>query len=271
VDEDRATDLPAAALSESAERVLTRLRSHGASFAADLSSACGIDEGELRTALRDLVAAGCVSSDGFAGLRAIVEHAPVREAGRLRGFDHAGRWFALRRAEGAGGDVAERADALTTIAWVLLHRYGVVFRRLLARETSGVTWRELARIYRRLEARGEIRGGRFVSGVSGEQFALPEAVERLREVRRSDPDGRLITISAADPLNLTGVLSADDRVRAAASTRLVYRNGVAIMAMEGDLLRPLTSMDPELARDAAAAAAGRRVPVVTGYVGRISG
>ena len=100
-------------------------------------------------------------------------------------------------------------------------------------------WRELARVYRRLEARGEIRGGRFVGGMSGEQFALPDAVERLRETRRSGADERLITISAADPLNLTGIITPGDRIRVAAGNRIVYRNGVPVAAMEGDMLRTL--------------------------------
>ena len=96
----------------------------------------------------------------------------------------------------------------------LLRRYGIVFRRLLAREANVAPWRELTRVYRRLEARGEIRGGRFVSGMSGEQFALADAVERLREIRRTPPDGRCLVISAADPLNLAGIVTAGDRVRA---------------------------------------------------------
>ena len=108
-------------------------------------------------------------------------------------------------------------------AWTLLRRYGVVFRRLLARETNVVTWRELTRVYRRLEARGEIRGGRFVSGLSGEQFALPEAVEQLREVRRRRHDGEPIVISTADPLNLAGIVTAGDRLRAAGRNRVAYR------------------------------------------------
>ena len=145
----------------------------------------------------------------------------------------------------------------------------MLFRRVLARETTDVPWRELSRVCRRLEARGEIRGGRFVSGMSGEQFALPEAVERLREVRRSAPDDRLIAISAADPLNLTGIITPGDRIRASAANRVVYRNGVAVAAMEGDMIRVLTDVDPAIAGDVAAAAAGRRVPVVSGYVGRI--
>ena len=141
---------------------------------------------------------------------------------------------------------------------------------MLAREANAAPWRELTRVYRRLEARGEIRGGRFVSGMSGEQFALPEAVERLREVRRSAPDGRLIAISAADPLNLTGIVTAGERVRAVAASRIVYRDGIALAAMEGDYLRPLTSaVDPDLSGDIATLLAGRRVPaVVAGYIGR---
>jgi ATP-dependent Lhr-like helicase len=159
----------------------------------------------------------------------------------------------------------------------------VIFRRLLTRESLDVPWRELARVYRRLEARGEIRGGRFVTGMSGEQFALPDAVQRLREVRRSAAGDRLITISGADPLNLVGIISGEggvpgahacapgcqERIRASASTRIVYRNGVVVAAMEGDMLRTFGDLDPEIAADAAAAAAGRRVPVIAGYVGRL--
>jgi ATP-dependent Lhr-like helicase len=222
-------------------------------------AACDLNEDEMRAAIGELVVAGLVSSDGFAGLRVILRSSrpPTRSAS-------AGRWFALRGKR----EETVRAAAVETWAWTLLRRYGVIFRRLLARETADVPWRDLARIYRRLEARGEIRGGRFVSGMSGEQFALPEAVDRLREVRRSAPDGRLMTISAADPLNLTGILSSDDRIRTSAANRIVYRHGVAIAAMEGDFLRVLATVEREIATEAAAAAAGRRVPVLSGYVGR---
>jgi ATP-dependent Lhr-like helicase len=120
-------------------------------------------------------------------------------------------------------------------ARVLLKRYGVVFRRMLVREANAAPWRDLVRAYRRLEARGEIRGGRFVSGMSGEQFALPDAVERLREVRRTPLDDRLIVISAADPLNLVGIVTAGERVRAVAAARVGYRNGVPV---ELPVMRP---------------------------------
>jgi ATP-dependent Lhr-like helicase len=237
--------------------VLDRLRSRGASFIYDLASACTLTVDEVRSALAELVAAGCVSCDGPAGLRRIIG-APSTTAGHSEG-----RWFAL------GAPATPRAAAVETMAWTLLRRYGVVFRRVLAREAAGVPWRELTSIYRRLEARGEIRGGRFVSGMSGEQYASPEAVERLREVRRSAPDNRLVTISAADPLNLTGIITPGDRIRISSGNRVVYRNGVPVAAMEGDMLRTLAELEPAIAAEAAAAAAGRRVPVLSGYVGRL--
>jgi ATP-dependent helicase Lhr and Lhr-like helicase len=150
----------------------------------------------------------------------------------------------------------------------LLKRYGIVFRRLLTREPNAAPWRELARVYRRLEARGEIRGGRFVNGMSGEQFALPEAVQRLREIRREKGDGSLIVISAADPLNLTGIITADERIRTVAATRIAWRGGVAVSVMEGDYVRPLVSLDESEAMHAAAVLAGRRVAASSGWVGR---
>jgi ATP-dependent Lhr-like helicase len=140
---------------------------------------------------------------------------------------------------------------------------------MLTREPGAAPWRDLARRYRTLEARGEIRGGRFVTGLSGEQFALPEAVERLREVRRTAADGRVVTISAADPLNLAGIITAGERVRAQTSTRIAYCDGVPIAVLEGDFVRPLTDVPPAVASQVATALAGRPVPpVISGYVGR---
>jgi ATP-dependent Lhr-like helicase len=105
--------------------------------------------------------------------------------------------------------------------------------------------------------------------MSGEQFALPEAVERLREIRRADASGRLLVISGADPLNLVGILTVGERIRAIGSTRIVYRDGVPLAALEGDYVRPLMEIPPALAGDVANALAGRRVPpVVRGYIGR---
>ena len=150
----------------------------------------------------------------------------------------------------------------------LLRRWGVMFRDLLAREALAPPWRDLLVELRRMEARGEIRGGRFVTGMSGEQFALPEAVDRLREVRREGPDGRLVVINACDPLNLAGILDAGERIRAIATNRIAYRDGVPVSVMEGDYLRPLAEIDSTIAMEAATALAGRRVPVASGFVGR---
>jgi ATP-dependent Lhr-like helicase len=262
--------------------VLLHLRTHGASFANEIAAACKLTDEELRVAIADLVAAGAVSSDGFEGLRAIVGATPNHSPARRNRASASGRWFAVRdpgsRIRDPLGSALESRipnpesqslAAIETFAWTLLRRYGVIFRRLLATEAIDVPWRELARVYRRLEARGEIRGGRFVTGMSGEQFALSDAVERLREIRRSTPDDRLIVISGADPLNLTGVITGETRVRASGANRVVYRNGVPVAAMEGDLLRTFAELEPELAADAAAAAAGRRVPVISGFVGRL--
>ena len=220
-------------LSERSQQALDTLRTHGASFARDL--------GDDTEALDELLNAGLITSDGFIGRR------PER----------AGRWSILT------ADI-DREEAVETQARALLKRYGVIFRRLLTREPNAAPWRALARVYRRLEARGEIRGGRFVTGMSGEQFALPEAVTHLREIRRTPADGRLTVISACDPLNLIGILTSTDRIRAIAGTRIAYRDGIPVAVMEGDFLRPFDQPDIE----AAAALAGRRVPVAAGFVGR---
>ena len=243
--------------------VVASLRGHGASFTRDLGRSTGMDEASLSSAIVTLVSRGLVTSDSFAGARAILRRLKQPTSFDPR-HDFTGRWSAAPSSSSSTWE-----EAVGTQARALLERYGVVFRRLLGRETNSATWRELTRVYRRLEARGEIRGGRFVTSVSGEQFALPAAVERLREVRRAGPDGRLITISAADPLNLTGVLTPGDRIRAVTSTRIAYRDGVAVAALEGDYLRPLTPVDTAAGGDIATALAGRRVPAVTsGFVGR---
>jgi len=221
----------------------------------------------VRTGLAELVSAGLVASDGFGGLRALLRAAGARVAAPSGRPHVAGRWSLV-----ADADDGSRDAAVETQARALLRRYGVVFRRLLAREANVAPWRELTRVYRRLEARGELRGGRFVSGMSGEQFALPDAVQRLREVRRTPADGRSLVISGADPLNLAGIVTAGDRVRAVAATRVLYRDGVPLAAMEGDYVRPLIAMAdvaPELAAEVATTLAGRPLPAITsGYIGR---
>src|SRR5205814_5507532 len=113
-------------------------------------------------------------------------------------------------------------------------RYGVVFRRLVQRESLLAPWRDIMRVYRRLEARGEIRGGRFVGGFSGEQYALPEAIGLLRSTRREQGADELIAVSGADPLNLVGILTPDEAAPAITTHRVLYRDGVPIVATEGE-------------------------------------
>src|SRR5205823_14610985 len=174
------------------------------------------------------------------------------------GAAHAGRWSLLA----SDPPAVLRESAVEAQAWALLRRYGVVFRRVLAREANAAPWRELARVYRRLEARGEIRGGRFVSGMSGEQFALAGAVERLREVRRTPHDGRLLAISAADPLNLAGIVTAGERIRAAGRNRLVYRDGVPLAVLEGEVVRQLAPVDAAITADMSRVLHSRRSPLL---------
>jgi ATP-dependent Lhr-like helicase len=250
-------------LNEPARRVFDVLRQRGALFLREIAAGCAMDSGGAAAALGDLVAAGLVTSDGFAGVRALL-HAGRRPAAKDSRAASAGRWSALD----SSSLTCSFDEALEVQAWSLLRRYGVIFRRMLLRESNAAPWRDLARVYRRLEARGEIRGGRFVSGMSGEQFALPDAVERLREVRRTARDGRLLAISAADPLNLTGVLSEGDRIRAVASNRIVYQDGIPVAALEGDYLRPLATIAETMAAEVATVAAGRRMPATSsGYIG----
>jgi ATP-dependent Lhr-like helicase len=249
-----------APLTDAAARVLSTVDARGAMFFRDLAAAAELDDEALHAAIAELVAAGRLTADGFAGLRGIVN--PRRNAA---GQAQSGRWSAIDR---AAADRRPADASVETQARALLARYGVVFRRLVAREANAAPWRALARAYRRLEARGEIRGGRFVTGMSGEQFALPEAVERLREVRRTAMDGRLITISAADPLNLAGILDPGDRVRTITAHRIVYRDGIPLAALEGDYMRQLGTIEPDTAAEVASALVGRRMPgVVSGYVG----
>jgi len=126
-----------------------------------------------------------------------------------------------------------------------LRRYGIVFKRLLAREAGAPAWRDLLMVYRRLEARGEIRGGRFVSGMSGEQFALPEAVGQLRSIRRLQGGGHLVSVGAADPLNLTGILTPGERIPGVTSNRILYRDGVPVLAKEAGQVKSLTPDEGE--------------------------
>jgi len=261
---------PAPLLRADSTRIVEILHSRGALFLPEIAAASGMPDAHVRHAVADLVARGLVTSDGFAGLRAIIRTAsgrPLPAGGRT---NVTGRWALIETRRAEGNTPSTREAAVDLQARALLRRYGIVFRKVLAREPNAAPWRELVRVYRRLEARGEIRGGRFVTAMSGEQFALPDAVERLREIRRTPPSGTLHVISAADPLNLAGIVTTGDRVRAVAANRVVYRDGVPLAAMEGDYVRPLVE-DTDVATASAVTTSltGRSGPaVVSGFLGR---
>jgi ATP-dependent helicase Lhr and Lhr-like helicase len=215
-------------LSHGAQLVLEFLRQRGASFFADVVRGTGKLKAEIETALWELVAAGLVTADGFDNLRSLID--PKRRAGQgsgksMRPRHNAGRW-ALLHADAA----TERPRAVEAACWMLLRRYGIVIRDVLARESNLPSWRELLMGFRRLEDRGEIRGGRFVDGFLGEQFALPVAVESVRAMRSLPLSEETITLSAADPLNLVGILVPGDRVPAISGRTVSYRDGAAIAA-----------------------------------------
>ena len=228
-------------LSSRAQAVADYLVQHGASFFDDVVSGLDLPRTFIEEALGELVAVGLVNSDGFSGLRALLLPSDRRKpigGGRRRrtallGVEDAGRWALIRRRPAA--EETARAlprELVEQIARSLLKRYGVVFWRLLAREAEWLPpWRELLMALRRLEARGEIRGGRFVAGFSGEQFALPEAVGVLRGTRNEDKAGKLTVVSGADPLNLAGILLPGPKVAALYSNRVLFRDGIAAAAL----------------------------------------
>jgi len=258
------------------------LKEHGASFFVDIVAGTNLLPSMVEEALGELVFRGMVSADSFTGLRALLTplskttHREVEKRRRKRkafySMDDAGRWVRLRREEqeqstlqnAANGDNRNNQpidrDVIEAVARKLLQRYGVVFRKLLDRESISVPWRDLLRVYRRLEARGEIRGGRFVGGFSGEQFATAEAVQLLRSIRRAPTESSLVSLNAGDPLNLIGVITPGSRLSPAASNRLLYRDGVPIAVLEAKEIRFLTEMSPADQWQARNALLRRHVP-----------
>jgi ATP-dependent Lhr-like helicase len=225
----------------------------GALFFGEIVRKTALLPSRVELALAELTAQGMVTSDSFEGLRALLLPEEKRESfgpserrrrrRAVSSLEFAGRWSLLRSIE---PDMQlDRDESIEIYSRVLLRRYGVIFRRLLERESFRVSWLELLRIYRRMEARGEIRGGYFVGGVSGEQFALPEAIGLLRSVRRSAASSReasshkLIAISAADPLNLSGILAPGTRIAAVTAHRILLRDGLPIAALKAGQVVPL--------------------------------
>jgi ATP-dependent Lhr-like helicase len=237
-----------------AQSAYDALVTHGALFFDDLLTVTKLLPSQLEDALRELAALGLVTSDGFAAVRSLTARsrhqigrgARRRAKSRTTAYARGGRWSKFPPFV-QQVSAEERAGRW---AWLLLRRYGVMFRELLARESVAPAWRELLPVYRRLEMRGEIRGGRFVGGVAGEQFALPEAIEQLRKHRDPPASDLWTVISAVDPLNLVGILTLDSRVPALRGNRIALLNGRPVAAREARAVRWLADLDEPARRRA---------------------
>lgn len=246
---DRAPSPEFEGLSSPATQLLEILTARGAMFGTDLQAETRMLNDHLDDALGELVARGLITADGFSGLRNLVAEKQISSRRNNRGRAEririvrspVGRWSIARRET-----VADTTEAVspamasseinTEWAWQLLRRWGIVFRDLLQNEDGSPAWFELLQVFRRLEARGEIRGGRFITGVAGEQFALTDTVQKLRQIRdeiQQTPQQELVVINAADPLNLVGVLTKYDRVPRTASNRVAFINGAPVAAVRG--------------------------------------
>jgi ATP-dependent Lhr-like helicase len=239
------------AVSARAQRVADFLTQHGASFFDEIVDGVAQLRTHVEEALAELVVAGMVTSDSFGGLRALLTPSDKRKPfgsrrGHRRslfGIEDSGRW-ALRKRVPAAEDVA----ALEPIVHALLRRYGIIFWRMLQREAAWLPpWRELLHVLRRMEARGDIRGGRFVAGISGEQFATPDAVSALRDARRAPTAGELIVVSGADPLNLAGIILPGAKVPALTGNRIVFRDGAPVATLVSGEVRFMELLEPDAA------------------------
>jgi ATP-dependent helicase Lhr and Lhr-like helicase len=267
-------------LSSRAQVVADYIRIHGASFFDEIADGASLLPTQAEEALAELVALGIVNSDSFGGLRALLIPAdrrrpPANSRRRRRialfGMDAAGRWALVRRQPLAEPDVdttrptekLQDEEAIEHVARTLLKRWGVVFWRLLAREADWLPpWRDLLMCYRRLEARGEIRGGRFVAGFTGEQYAAPEAIGLLRDTRRKPHSQSHVSLSGADPLNLVGILTPGQRLPSLSGNRLLYRDGIPIATFAGGEVRFLEKLEPKEQWDAQNLLLRRHVPAV---------
>ena len=254
-----------------AQRVFDFLEASGASFFDEIAEGSHLLRAELEDALAELVVRGRANCDSYAGLRALLVPAAKRATAASRSrrrvalfaVEDAGRWSVVRAPQAnvtkmppASADAKLSAESLEHVARTLLRRYGVVCFQLLEREAAWLPpWRELVRVYRRLEARGEIRGGRFIAGVTGEQFALPDAIATMRAVRRQPPDDALVCLSASDPANLLGTVLNGPKVPRVAGSRVLYRDGLAIGTSIAGQIELLVELDPSQARAATRALA----------------
>jgi ATP-dependent Lhr-like helicase len=278
------------------QEVYDYLKARGASFFSDLVEGTKLLRSQVEESLADLVAGGLVVSDSFTGLRALLTpshrktHAAARRKRREAVYEmsSAGRWSIMNRSVGTedassarsmsepravatGSNMGSSSSPEVTekVARILLKRYGVVFKRLLEREGLTLPWRVLLRTYHRLEARGEIRGGRFVAGISGEQFALPEAVGMVRAIRRVPANDSMISVSAADPLNLVGIITPGPRITAHTSNRILYSDGIPVAMLESGDTRFLLEMNRSMEWKAKSALLRKATPpVLRSYLSR---
>jgi ATP-dependent Lhr-like helicase len=261
------------------------IQTHGASFFDEIADGAGLLSSQAEEALAELVALGIVNSDSFGGLRALLVPSDRRRpatGGRRRrrialfGMVAAGRWALIRRSRIDGSSTPEEGtvearlnariqddETIEHVARTLLRRWGVVFWRLLAREADWLPpWRDLLMCFRRLEARGEIRGGRFVAGFTGEQYAALEAIGLLRDMRRKPNSQSYVSLSGADPLNLVGIVTPGARLPALSSNRLLYRDGVPIALLAGGEVRFMEQLEPKDQWEAQNLLLRRHVPAV---------
>ena len=264
-------------LSHHAKAILAHLEQHGASFFDDIVARTPLLRAEAETAIGELVAGGLATSDGYAGLRALLtpsQHRSSRHAGRRRhrkpvfGIEQAGRWTRMQPSQN-GQEEQLAYETLEELASIYLRRWGVLFRSLLEKEAFAPPWRLLVRVLRRLELRGDVRGGRFVSKVSGEQFALPETVERLRKVRKQKKTGTLMAISAVDPLNLLGFIIPGRKIPNLTNNRILFEDGVPIAVLESKEVRYLKEIPPDRQGETEQALMQRTFPsVLRAYLGK---
>jgi len=229
-----ATPDPGGPKTGAAAEILELLNARGALFFDEIVNGTRRLKSDVERGLRELVAWGLVSADGFQGLRQLSgkaahsgrrrsKESPYTAGGFFAGSGPAGRWALVHAPEADPGATDELAES---VARLLLQRYGVLFRDLYLRESFTTPWRDVLRALRRLEARGQVRGGRFVSGPSGEQYALPEAVDALRRVRRTERIGEKVWVSAIDPMNLAGVILPGDKVPAQSGKGILFVDGL---------------------------------------------
>ena len=245
-----------ACLTDPAKKVLALLRQRGASFFSDLIQTTRLLPTQLEEALWELVAAGLATGDGFAAVRSLVTPAQKQDSRlrrrRLRGRparplkQGLGRWTIPPVPDPA--EPISPEEFRESWAWQLLQRYGIVFRDLLAREGAAPPWYQLLPVFRRLEDRGEIRGGRFVLGVGGEQYGLPEAVDALRRLRQTPMPPEPVIVSAVDPLNLIGIITPGARVTASASNAVAFYGGRFVGFRQGKESWVSETLDQETAR-----------------------